>query len=379
MKNKILLIPAVLLGITALGGAFVSTNNSFTEVNAYSPDDAYAASDDHFVMSSHRNNALRNAYNGDDDKGDSSRIENVTISDMDHTSNISWKVSIAKYSYDSFRNLKMGNKGKTIENHIDQEFADIYTATGVATGHYVSAMYTTTAVTNLQDMFVSWGAQGGQLHESAFGDIYFLAKINGVWTKFKNYNAGYGSDNRGTASTWNHVVANMGPDKFQAVNILGGSAQLAIAYDSGTSASSNSFVCLHTIDINRVASAKATMHYWDKGGNDLELCTYITDTKANNSVKIAMFAYQISQTQVDDLDVAANWQYNNAKEATYYDELAYLCGQAGVTLDKTPSAANRFARVINNNSAILYVVVTSSIIAISGAAIFIYLKKRKHQ
>ncbi len=381
MKNRFLLIPAMLLGVTALGGAAIAgANGGFArQAKAYSPDDTYAASDDHFVASMHRNSALRDAYDGDDNVGDSTRAENVTISDLDHTSSIAWKVSIAKYAYDSFRNLKMGNKGKTIENHSNQEFADIYTATGVATGHYVSAMYTTAPVSNLQDMFVTWGAQGGQLHESAFGDIYFLAKINGTWTKFKNYNAGYGSDDRGTASTWNHVIADMGPDKFEAVNLLGGSAQLAIAYDSGTSSSSNSFICIHTIDINRVASAKATMHYWDKGGNDLELCTYITDTKANNSVKIAMFAYYITQAQVDALDVAANWEYHNAKEATYYDELAYLCGQAGIVLGKTPSSANRFAKVLNNNSTMLYIVIASTVVALGGLATFLTLKKRKHQ
>ena len=380
MKSKLLLLPALVLGLAAFGGAAAAfSHNSVSEAKAYSPDDTYTATSDHFVASMNRNNALRDAYSGDDNYGDSTRKENITIADMDHTSSISWKVSIAKYSYDSFRNLKMGNKGKTIEGHADQEFADIYTATGVATGHYMSAMYSTTAITNLQDMFVTWGAQGGQLHESAFGDIYFLAKDGTGWHLIKSYNAGYGSDDRGTTSTWNHVVAKIGSDKMSAANVLGENVQIAIAYDSGTSASSNSFVCLHTIMVNRVASAKATMHYWDKGGNDLELCTYITDTKANNSVRIAMFAYQITQEQVDALDVAANFEYHNAKESTYYRQLAYLCDQAGVDLSLTPTASNYIVAFINkDNNVCIFALIASLVIGVAGVGVFFSIRKRKH-
>ena len=388
MKKKLLFIPAIALGLLGMSCGLLSMNRSFAQAKAYSDADSYTKTADHFVASMHRNNALRDAYNGDDNQGDSTRASNVTISDMDHTSSIAWKVSVAKYSYDSFRNLKMGNKGVTIEGSAETEFAAIYDATGVGAGHYVSAMYSTTAISNIQDLFVTWGAQGGQLHESAFGDIFFLYKLaDGDWTLIKSYNAGYGTGDRGTSSTWNHVVGNISNSRLNTAGVLGKNAQLAIAYDSGTDSTKNSFVCLHTLMVNRVASAKATMHYWDKGGADLELCTYITDTKANNSVKIAMFAYEITQLQVDGgvyegvtlegLDAAANFEYHNAKETNYYNQLAYLCGQAGVDLPKTPSSSNTIM-VANKNNIWMFVVIGAAIIAITSGAALLVLKK-KHQ
>ena len=388
MNKKFLLIPALALGLAALGGfAMASVKTNVKAANAYSDTDGYTATSDHFVASFNRNNALRNAYNGDDNEGDSTRLENITISDMDHTSNISWKVSIGKYSYDTFRNLKMGNKGKTIEGHSDSEFAAIYTATGVATGHYMSAMYTTSAISNIQDFFVSWGAQGGQLHESAFGDIYFLCKLNDGWHLIKSWNAGYGDNDRGTASTWNHVQAKMKNDVLANANVLGENAQLAIAYDSGTDGTKNSFVCLHTIMVNRVASAKATLHYWDKMGNDLEVCTYLNDQKANNTVKVALFANRIEQIHVDGgdynsvaidgLNVSANFAYSRAKENTYYAQLAYLCGVAGISLAITPSSSNVLASIATNNSTIIVLASTIALSIVCGG-LLLSIYKKKH-
>ena len=394
MKKKNIITLTSLLGMAlSVGGGLLLCNKKAEPVKAYSDADGYTATADHFVASFHRNNALRNAYNGDDNEGDSTRAENVTISDLDHTSSVSWKVSVGKYSYDSFRNLKMGNKGKTIENHSDSEFAAIYTATGVSTGHYVSAMYSTSAISNLQDIFASWGPQAGQLHESAFGNIYFLAKKSSSWVLIKSWNAGYGSDDRGSdMKVWNPIVALIDNEKLDTAGFLGEDAQIAIAFDSGTSGSSNSYICLHTLMVNRVASAKATMHYWDKGGNDLELCTYITDTKANNSVKIAMFAKYITQIQIDGgtysgvtidgLDVTANFAYGAAKESTYYNQLAYLCSTAGLTISKTPSSSSgRFFGGFGytKDGAALMVVAIVSVVSISTILLLVVNKKKKLQ
>ena len=385
-KKNLIGIGTLTLGLVFSACFALASRKEPVSTNAYSDSDTYTASNDHFVASTNRNNALRDAYSGDDNNGDSSRKENVTIADMDHTSTISWKVSLAKYSYDSFRNLKMGNKGKTIENSADSDFAAIYTATGVGTGHYVSAMYTTSAVSNIQDMMFTWGAQGGQLHESAFGDIFFLYKVSDTWTLIKKYNAGYGTENRGTASTWNHVVANPSIDTLNTAGVLGKTAQIAIAYDSGTDASKNSFVCMHTFMINRVASAKATMHYWDKSGNDLELCTYITDSKANNSVKIRMFAYNLSQLQInggtqhevtfEGLNTAANFEYHNAKESNYYDQLAYLAETAGVSVPVSPSSLRITNITRKDNMAIIIAALT--LCSIVPVLSLLFVKKRKH-
>ncbi len=391
MKIKNVLGITSIVSVMALGVAFAVSPRGAATVKAYSPEDGYTASADHFVASIHRNNAVRNAYNGDDNEGDSARMSNVVISDMDHTSTISWKVSIAKYAYDSFRNLKMGNKGDSIENHSDSEFAAIYEATGVDSGHYVSAMYSTTKITNIQDIFASWGAQAGQLHESAFGDIYFLAKKADSWMLIKKYNAGYGSDDRGTASTWNHVVAYLNNDKIFDAGILGEDAQLAIAYDSGTDATKNSYICMHTVMINRVASAKATMHYWDKMGNDLELCTYIADSKANNSVKIRMFAKYITQIQVDGgeyegvtidgLNVAANFAYSRAKEPTYYAQLSYLSQLAGDPISKYPSQSIRFFNGIASfeSGDTLAIIISVSAVSLATLGLVLFKKHKKQK
>ena len=398
MKSKFLLIPALLLGATAaFGGGLALSQNKMSEAKAYSDADSYTATADHFVASFHRNNALRDAYNGDDINNlDSTRADNVVISDMDHTSSISWKVSVGKYSYDTFRNLKMGNSTKTIENHSDQEFADIYSALNIASGHFVSAMYSTTAISNIQDLALTWAAVKGDLHSENQGNIYFLyKKSGGSWTamyyKLKTdrtyYDGIYGTDDPGSdGSAWNYRRANITTEYVNHSGLLGETAQIAVAYDAGTTSSKN-FICLNTLMVNRVASAKATMHYWDKGGNDLELCTYITDKMANNSVKIAMFAKSIEQIQVDGgtysgvtidgLDVAANFTYHNAKESTYYNELAYLCQQAGVALNKAPTSSNFMRAAIKNNTALI-VSVSVAAAAVLGTSLFFGLRKRKH-
>lgn len=390
MNKKSALGIGTLMSVLACSVAFAFGNNKVEAARAYSPDDSYSATGDHFVASFHRNNALRNAYNGDDNEGDSSRLENVTISDLDHTSNISWKVSIAKYSYDSFRNLKMGNKGTTIENSSDPEFAAIYNATGVGTGHYVSAMYSTTKISNIQDLFVSWGYQAGQLHESAFGDIYLLGKVSDTWTLIKSYNAGYGSNDRGAdMKSWDSIIANINHEKMFNAGVLGEDAQIAIAYDSGSDASKNSYICLHTLMVNRVASAKATMHYWDKGGNDLELCTYISDTKANNTVRIYMFGKYINQIQVDGgeynnktidgLNAAANFAYGKARESNYYYQLAYLCSAAGFEISLTPTSSARFSNGLAKTAdGTILVVASLTVVTLVSAVTLVLNRKKKH-
>ena len=389
MKKSHIILSMVASGMLAISAAaFAMMMPKVNETKAYSPEDEYAKTDDHFVACFNRNKALRDAYNGDDNVGDSTRAENVVISGMDSTSSIAWKVSIGKYSYDSFRNLKMGNKGKTIEGSSDQEFVDIYNATGVGTGHYISALYSTSAISNFQDMFVSWDAQAGQLHESAFGDIYLLCKVSGSWQLIKSYNAGYGSDDRGTSGTWNRVVAAIRNDKIDAVGALGQDVQVAVAFDSGTDGTKNSYICLQTLMVNTVRSAKATFHHWDKEGNDLEVCNYINDPKAMNTVKIYMFSQYLKQIQIDGgvvsgvtidgLDVATNFAYSRAKEATYYNQLAYFCEVAGTPMSLTPSSANAFSLFTNNgNSNTLIIIAVSALVTACALPIAIKIVNKK--
>ena len=390
MKTKILLTSVIALGVSAaiVGGFALNTNNEMIEASAYSYDDGYAATDDHFIASFHGNKKLKTAYN--DTGSDSTRLENITISGMDNTSSIDWKVSIAKYSHDTFQNLKMGNKGATIENHFDSEFADIYSSLGVGSGHYASAMYTTTAISNIQDIAVSWGASGGNVHSgNQSGNIYLLYKESGgSWTKiyvssssetfFKDTKEG--TDDVGTSGTWNHYRSNYKRDYISRSNLTGKTAQIAIAYDGAKDASTNSFVCLHTLIINRVASIKAMMNHWDKSGDESELCTSLlnsADRKTSGYVRMAMFAKSLEQSQANELNVATDFHYGNAKENTYYNQLAYFCGVAGLSLHVSPSSSNYINRYIHNNSGLMVCVILM-ITGMVGAGAYITIKKKKH-
>lgn len=389
MKSKIILFSTLALGMAAVVAAGALPVNA-SKASAYGPDDTYVTTADHFVASIHKNKAVRDAYNGDDNNLDSSRLENVTISNMDPTSSISWKVSVAKYSYDpnDFRSIMMGNGSSTIEGHADANFAEIYSALNLGDDvhHYVSAMYSTTTISNIRDFAFTWGGVKGDLHSENQGNVYFLYKLaEGNWTPIyykKNnsrtyYDGLYATDDPATAKTWNHHRANIKNEYVAFSGLDGATAQLAIAYDAGTSSSSN-YICLQTIIVNRVSSAKATMHYWDKLGADVELCEWITTSNGSNHVKLAMFAKSIEQSQVDELNVAANFEYNNAKEATYYAQLAYLCGQAGISLNLTPTPASAPQAFFESNKSYLFSIAAASItVGILGIALLAF-KKKKH-
>lgn len=399
MKISKLIFPVLALGLIGSAGTAIAMRGSAAkQASAYGAGD-YTPSNDHFVACFNGNNALRDAYNGDDENRDSTRADNVTISGMDPTSSISWKVSCAKYSYDTFRNLKLGNKTKTIENSADEEFAAIYSALGIESGHYVNALYSTTRIYNIQDFSLTWGSSDGNLSESK-GYLYFLYKVDGgSWTpiqyKTNNsriyYSAIYGTDDPlGDNVTWNSHRANIKLEYMNYSNILGKTAQIAIAYDAGTknTGSNINFICLHSLVVNRVSSAKATLHYWDKTGDEVGVCYNISNSAANTTVQLAIFTKSIEQLQVDGgtyggktidgLNETANFEYNKAKETTYYNQLAYLCGLAGISIGKTPSVSSQvlFFDGKNNDNLVIASVVIASAATIITTLFFLLKKKR---
>ena len=390
MKSKILFLSTLTLGLAAVVAGGMAPRQA-SRASAYNDEDGYVATNDHVVFSTHRNNALRNAYNGDDNEGDSTRANNVTIEGLDPTSTVAWKVSTAKYAYDKFRNLKLGNKQSTIKNSEDENFADIFTTIGVGDDHFVSALYSTTRISNITDISLTWGAVSGNIHEGVAGDFYLLYKLEGgSWTKIGRESKGtvkyyldgfYGTDdaNRTTNNIWNQRIGYYSEAVIESnPDLYGHDAQIAIAYDAGTNSSANNFVCMHTLMINRVNSIKAQMHYWDKLGADVELCTYITDAYSNNNHKLGMFAYRLTSDHVSALDVAANFEYHNAKEPTYYSELYYLCSEAGYTgLPAVPQAFFKGLFADNNSITSTVMLVSSlTVITIGFGAYFILRKKR---
>lgn len=387
MKTKLLLTSVIALGVSAaiVGGFVLNMNNTMAETKAFAPSDSYTATNNHFVASFHGNKKLMAAYN--DNGSDSTRAENVTIASMDSTSSISWKVSIAKYSHDSFANLKMGNAGKTIEGHSDTEFANIYNALNLGTGHYVSAMYTTTAISNIQDIAITWGAFSGDIHSgNESGNLYLLYKKSGEsWTPIYAslsssriyHDTREGTDDVGTNGTWNTRRSNVTSAYIDRSNLLGETAQIAVAYDGSTSSSFTNFVCINTLIINRVESIKAMLHHWDKSGAESELCTSFSDQKSGGYVRIAMFSKSIEQSQVNELNMAANFSYGNAKESTYYNQLAYLCGVANVNLKYSPSSSNFISKYVRNNSGLMAFVIIM-ITGMVATGTYVAIKKKKH-
>ena len=391
MKSKILFFTAFAIGMAAVVAAG-SLSNNYRQARAYNDEDGYVATDDHFSFVSHNNNALKKAYNGNDN--DSTRASNVTITNMDKTSTISWKVSIAKYSYDSIKNLKLGNSTSTIKNHADSEFAEIFSEIGVSDSHYVSALYSTTRISNVTDISLTWGAFKGNLHSDdvATGDLYFLYKLeDGSWTKIGRESKGvtkyylngyYGTDdtNAKTSSVWNQHIGYFSESTISVLNssLYGHNAQIAIAYDAGTDSSKN-FVCIQSLMINRINSIKSQLHYWDKSGSDSELCSGISNPTVKNNHILGMFAYNLTSDHVSALNVAANFEFHNAKEPTYYSELYYLCTQAGYTgLPVIPqSSFNGFFAESGNNGGSAIIVLSITLCGVVALVILLN-KKKKH-
>ena len=396
MKKTKMFGGVAFLTVLALGvGAFLASPR-VSVAKAYSDVDGYTPTNDHFVAAMHRNNALRDAYDGDDEyAGDSTRKENVTIEGLSATSSITWKVSCAKYSYDTIRNLKLGNKAKTIENHSDPEFEALFTAIGVSSGHRASAFYTTNQFSSITDISMTWGSINGNLHSDGGGDIYFLYKLSdGDWTPILRESKGatvssmtafYGTDdtNRKTNGIWNQRIGYFSEATIQNKNpdLVGKSAQLAVVYDAGTSDSASNHICINTLMVNRVASVKAQLHYWDKSGLDSALCEYIADPLANNNHRLGMFAYSLTNDHVTALNVAANFEYERAKEATYYAQLYYLGTLAGYdTLPDIPvaSLATKADNSSATNSNIYLAVALVTGTTLVAVTTLLVIKKRKH-
>ncbi len=382
MKLKILFLSALAFGMAAVV-ATGNLPNNYKSAGAYSAQDEYTSTSDHFLMTTDGNSALKSAYNGG--SSDSTRADDVTISSLGSTSSISWKISVAKYSYDTYKNLKMGNSSKTIKNHAsDSDFAAIYTAISsvedFAETHYVSAMYSTTTISAVKDIFLAWNAISGNLVESTAGNFYFLYKLSGgTWTVIHRnestyaYDGIYGTDDDHIASNvWNRHIAFVSEEMIAANDptLHGQNAQIAVAYDAGTSSSKN-FVCIDALTVNKVESAKATMHYWSKRWS--ETCSMKkTD---NNYIKLYMLAYRFSQTNANDLNVAATFE-GAAKETNYYAQFAYICENNSIVLSYTPAQSVVTHVIFESNKSYLFLIAAASLtVGILGIALLAFKKK----
>lgn len=394
MKISKLIFPVLALGLIGFAStAIAMRGGAVKQVSAYGVGD-YTPSNDHFIVSFH-GSKISNQFGGSNKEG---QILNNSSYVLDKTSSVEWKMSYGKNSTDTFAGLKLGNDADyTIKDNADADFAALYDKLELAEDHYVNAIYSTTAITNIQDVSVSWGASKGDMDSAGKLYIFYKLTTDGAqWTpilrngdtKF-HYSTGSKYQGSGTTSAWDWRRANPTVQKMSDSGVLGRDAQIAFVYDGGATTKKNN-ITLYTILVNRVASAKAIMHYLDKSGNDSEACSSLTDVNKRSKyyVYTAMIATNLEQIQIDGgtiggqtvqgLNVAANFEYDKAKEATYYDQLAYFCSYAGIELNLVPTNPSKVLFITNSNDSAIVVVITCATATTIVATLFFLLKKKRH-
>lgn len=386
MKSKILFISALTLGLTAvLAGGM--TPNGARGASAYSHSDGYTASGDHFIVSFH-GSKISNQYGSN--KAD--QVLNSGSYVLDVTSSIQWKVSYGKNSSDTFAGLKLGNDGgHTIKDDADDNFKDLYDKMSELnsygeTTHYVNAIYSTTAISSVTDLSVSWGAAKGDFNENV-GKLYLFYKLTtdgAEWTPiYRNgdtkyhYTPSSAYQGSGTTSAWDWRKACPTTTKIEESGLYGQNAQIAIVHDGGET-SNKCNITLYTLMVNRVNSIKSVMNYLDNPGCGTEACNALTIDKNKYRVMFDMALQNIEQGQIDALNVAADFGGGRCKEATYYAQFAYFCDVAGytLTLTPTPAAVNRV--LFSNKSSYGLIVVIASATVASIGLVLLLAKKKKH-
>ena len=337
MNKKCIFGIGALMSVLACSVAFAVAPNKVVEARAYSKSDGYTATNDHYIASFHDNSALT-----------SHTSESEFTFAGDNTSTINWKVSYGKYSTGvTFYSLKMGKKAITIKNSADQTFKDLYDTLAADAGfgettHYVSALYSTTAISNVQGVSVSWG------NNSTSGKLYIYYKTteeNSVWTKiYRNYNDGKyhysvlddAYDGSNETGTWNYGKASPKTEIMYNSGVLGKNAQIAILFDRGTDSTKDAHVYLNTLMVNRVESIISVMNYMDSDDCGSTACEALVVDKNKYRVMLDMSRSTMEQIHVDGgvyqgvtisgLNIASDFN-GRAKEPTYYGQFVYVALQ----------------------------------------------------
>lgn len=314
---------------------------------------------------------------------------------FDNTSKVEWKVSYGRYS-NSNKHIRLGGyfsedvsiaTNGMVTGSTDEDFAAIDNDLGEAIGTYNVGMISTKYFTNIQDISIYWS----DLSEGQYRNrIYIIYKTDdsNQWKILlrDDGEGGVGYDNysqnisggTGVNGDWNAYAAhagdytgNAGPSETGdfAINLKGKNAKIGFIY-SVNRPHWSWYLDVTAICINRTEAIKGYINFLDRFG---WACTAISESGNLYNMVFDVMGYKFLQNHADALDVEAN--LSNGKEATYYNQFAYLYNVAKNTqLPYSPASA--IGTFFYDNKFEIFAV-SLSIISILGLAALIIIKKRK--
>ena len=331
----------------------------------------------HFMAGFYGNSAVLSTYSTTKN-ATSSKVTDAVINDADVTSSIDWRISISKYEFksdkDTIGSITMGSSSNTISSSVDSEWPGIYSAVNdnETISGIQSAIYSTSAINNLRDISLAW-------NRAEAGAVYVVYKIYGenAWkylgTSFDATKKNSGSNN---SSTWNRrqLVLDSSNNNFLS-KLYGKTAQIGFMFSSNSSNGEVSYIRLNAIMINKIKAIKAKIDYWSEHNTNLcGLSGSLGDPTSLAYADLYLINYNLTYDDADLLDVGIDIE-GSARELTYYNQFAYLCGIANIT-PKVILASPLLRNIFVNNTNMLVIIISLSLLSVSVITFFV-IRKRK--
>ena len=331
----------------------------------------------HFMTGFYGNSAVLSTYSTTKN-ATSSKVTDAVINDADVTSSIDWRISISKYEFksdkDTIGSITMGSSSNTISSSVDSDWSGIYSAVNdnETISGIQSAIYSTSAINNLRDISLAWNS-------AEAGAVYVVYKIYGenTWkylgATFNAKNKNSGSDN---SSTWNRrqLVLDSSDNNFLS-KLYGKTAQIGFMFSSNSSNGDVSYIRLNAIMINKIKAIKAKIDYWSEHNTNLcGLSGSLGDPTSLAYADLYLTNYNLTYDDADLLDVGIDTE-GSARELTYYNQFAYLCGIANIT-PKVILASPLLKNIFVNNTNMLVIIISLCLLSVSVITFFV-IRKRK--
>ena len=146
-------------------------------------------------------------------------------------------------------------------------------------------------------------------------------------------------------------------------------------FSSNSSNGDVSYIRLNAIMVNKIKAIKAKIDYWSEHNTNLcGLSGSLGDPTSLAYADLYLTNYNLTYDDADLLDVGIDTE-GSARELTYYNQFAYLCGIANIT-PKVILASPLLKNIFVNNTNTLVIIISISLLSVSVITFFV-IRKRK--
>ena len=407
MKKKLLFIPALVLGLVAGVGAAIAMAKPQKVQKAKAETPAHTIGDDSFevaFLEQYMTSSDLDSYSYTADKplGGNNSIAghfygNGIVTPTDVTTNLNsgvnetleWKISFGRIRGKASPNRAYFQLESSADHNLKDATAypqstspDEYAIANLFSNSYnhVSAMYTTTAIKNIQDVIIHW-------RSSYTKRAYLCFQVEGgEWTRYADIQRDSGGNIIGNLTGtrgWDTYGYQASKSSSWATSPLkGATAKIAIACTEKTSSEEGNFpVSAILINPNNAAVRYLnTLSYKDNicSSNGENMYFDLNNGQANNVHNQDLF--QLA-TERADAEFLGEYVLGGSKTSEYYalglyNHLVTKIPALGSV--KVPSSQMMFVKS-NRTNIIAIVCISTSAIAVAAGGLLIGLKKKKHQ